>query len=417
MDTDLISQLTLKDTNQTIDEDTDLLITPITSHASNRSAASSILSKLNPPTRTITLDGFQSKITALEAEIAALLFDRSRLDVSWDEKFIPDNQYYPQAQKLAQKRAVLAEQLWAETVNLRNTSISQRVAKPITPGNDGVFYPQRINLYRDPLPTGKAIHRGGHGRLRREAIEIYGSDHKAPRVPGQRRLNGASVIVPIPQLYCPVYKTWFGHDEMTPAHILPQRISIAQVDYYFGAGFGSRKHSFDNCLFVHQEIDALMAQGLLVFVPAAPVALSPDGRQLNWKVKILRKKTVGSRKLVAIPGKTLKSMDGAELHWKNENRPSTRFLYFHYLISHLRNKEQAHLGFAEDWEEMVKSGAFSQLGPFWNRAHLEAVMDYAGHVRDEDVARIAEGTTTAGGKKAVRELTTGEANEYVRRLL
>ena len=417
MDSSYPSPFPQKPTLQTTPSDTSLsLLTPITSHTSNRSAASSILSNLNPPARSTTLDEHQSKITALESSIKDALFSRSRLDVSWHENFIPDNQYYPQAQKLSQKRATLAEQIWAETVRHRNAAIASRAAKPITPGNDGVFYPQRINLYRDPLPSGKAVHRGGHGRLRREAIEVYASDLKAPRHPGVKRLNGASVIAPINQLYCPVLKTWFGHDEMGPAHILPQRISIAQVDYYFGAGFGSRKHSFDNCLFVHQEVESLMAAGLLVFVPAAPVALSPDGRQLNWKVKVLRKKQVGTRKLVAVPGKQLKSMDGAELHWLNENRPSTRFLYFHYLISHLKNKEQAHVGFAEDWAEMVTAGAFSELGPFWNRAHLETLMEYVGHVRDEDVRAIAEGTTTMG-KKVVRELGTGEAGEYARRLL
>jgi hypothetical protein len=391
-----------------------LEITPVSTIATTktRKKSDAILANLPSQAPSVSLEDLQSRVNKLESEIKTVNFDRNKIDVGWDEKMIPDNQYYPWAKKLADRRLALGEQLWAETVALRNKSIEVGMALNITPENDGSLYFPRLNLYKDPAPSGKT-QKTIQAQLRKDAIQIYGSDVNTAKVSGQKFIDGRSVIVQIPQLACPVLRQWFGEDEMTAAHILPAGMSPAQIDYYFGAGFGSRKYTFDNCLFVHKEIESFMLAGLMVFVPSKP-DMTADGRQISWKIKILRKKAVGFKKLTAIPGKTLGGLDGVELYWKNANRPSTRFLYFHYLISHLRNKEYAQLGSAEDWEQMLKNNAFAGCGPFWARGHLEGVMDFAGHVRDEDVARIAEGTTR---NSTVEEMHSKEVNEYARRLL
>jgi hypothetical protein len=354
----------------------------------------------------------QSKVEKLSSDHGMFLFERQRLEVEWSEHMIAPNLYHLSAKRLAERRFRVGEELWTETVNLRNEAIKEGSALPITLERDGSLYFARVNLYRDPKPRAKILSKGGQDQMRRDAIQMYDSGLNAASVPGMKKMKSASMIVNMPQLWCPVLRAWCGEDEMVAAQIVPARISIAQMDYLFGAGFGSRKYSFENCLLVNQEIEALMAAALVVFVPAEPD--QDTETQAVWKIKVLRKRVAGDTKLTSAPGKVLAQLDGVEMLWKNANRPATRFMYYHYLMAHIRNWEYAQPGFADDWKEMIANNPFATLGPFWNRRHLEAIASYVGYIKDEDLERMAQNTTSSA---EIETLSTNEANEYVRRTL
>ena len=114
-------------------------------------------------------------------------------------------------------------------------------------------------------------------------------------------------------------------------------------------------------------------------------------------------------------GKTnLKALDGKEPSFKNDHRPASRFLYYHFVITLLRNKRDRQPGCDKFAVELPTGRPFATIGRYMRESMLLVLAKNAGDLNPEEEARLLGG----GGETFVEEakLTDSEESEVARRV-
>jgi hypothetical protein len=232
---------------------------------------------------------------------------------------------------------------------------------------------------------------------RRDAIEYYsaaGSDHG--RSPG---------IV-----WCHATRRWCPSRDVTAAHIVPFFLDLSTLAEIL---FGTKSDTLEkpgNTLMLSNILKRWFDQYHLIVVPVNPQ--EPTIRR--WKVDIISNDIANATVYVTGNGTgiTVKDIEGQELMFLNEKRPTARFLYFHFIMAMVRIKDMDRLGWQKIWAKYYDNRPFATPGPYMRRTMLLALVTHFQVTDPNVVESFLEGQ----GFEAPMNLTTEEVEEAARRV-
>ena len=178
----------------------------------------------------------------------------------------------------------------------------------------------------------------------------------------------------------PLLAGYYDSTNFIAAHIVPYRLGPEVVDYLFGAGSGSRLNSPDNCMIIHRDAEHLLDNGSFVLMPADP----SESPIRSWKIRITNSAAINAD----VGRKYLRELDNKEVEWKNENRPAARFLYFHFVITLLRNQRDRTPGWEKFLAELPTGKPFATMGPYLRKSTLMTLTRYARDLDAQNEAKI-----------------------------
>ena len=246
--------------------------------------------------------------------------DEQRHHKKWCElehqiRHITDTQY-KKAQKEANVRLVsLGEDMWKERRKLRMLEEAANELPALGPDTEGAFTAVLMRLYKDPFGHGKRLS-SLQTRMKDEAIARYETFKGAPK-------SGRH--------WCPITQDYHEKDSITAGHIIPYSLGPEVVDYICGPGAGLRLNSADNCLPMESKVEKHFDKGHFVLLPVDPT----ESPIKQWKVQVTNDSALD--RLVGNYGEELRDYQGRILVWQNEERPAARFLYYHFVVTLLRN--------------------------------------------------------------------------------
>ena len=88
---------------------------------------------------------------------------------------------------------------------------------------------------------------------------------------------------------------------------------------------------------------------------------------------------------------TLKDVDGQQVIFKNGRRPASRFLYYHYVVTLLRNKRNRQPSWEKYFADLPTGRPFATMGRYLRSSMLPALASSAGDLDAEEEARILGG--------------------------
>ena len=266
-----------------------------------------------------------------------------------------------------------------------------RVEK-LGPDSKGAFVATLLALYKDPHQSNKRSSTI-QTHFRETAIKKYEARKGAPSNK---------------MIWCCFNRQYFPVSNVRAAHIVPRQLGPELMEYIFGSGSGSRLDSADNCLLLESNVEEALDNGSFVLIP-----VDTDERPiLRWKIKITNHAAMNT----PVMGGKLREFDNQELIFKNENRPASRFLYYHFVVTLLRNKRDRQPGWEQCLTELRTGKPFATMGRYMRESMLLALAKSANDLDPEDEARLLGGN---GGETFVEEqkLTEMEEAEVARRAL
>ena len=315
---------------------------------------------------------------------------RSLLDAESEDKNLTESAYKKEIKETNKRIISLGENLWKQNQLLREIKEEKGTAPELGPDSRGAFVHVLLSLYEDPWKSGKRSS-SGHGKMREEAIKEYEVESDAQEG----------------KLWCAISGGFFDKSQMKAGHIVPHRLGAEAVDYIFGQGSGSRISSADNCILMHASVGTQFDNGSFVLLPVDP-AEKPIKR---WKIQMTNKSAIN-----ADMGRTfLKNLDGGEVQFKNSKRPAARFLYFHFVVTLLRNKRDRN----PNWEYYLTSlptgKPFATMGPYLRKSMLLVLAKAAGDLYNEEEVNLLgkEGAEVFADEK---QLLHSEEQELARRV-
>ncbi|KAL8774780.1 MAG: hypothetical protein Q9209_000719 [Squamulea sp. 1 TL-2023] len=315
------------------------------------------------------------KIEEVEVDIEEQKLEKEWLDMEKDEKKLRDKDYQL-GHRSANKRIIsLGDTLWSQNQALRRLDEQQGKAPELGP---------------DTEARSKSV----QSAMRAAALEVYKPHLGAPD-DGQGRL------------WCPIAKDYFMPSSMKTAHIVPNSLGPELVDYLFHPGSSSRLHTADNALFVYRDVETSMDNGNFVILPVDATE-KPIKR---WKIQMTNNAAANSD----MGRKTLKELHGTELIFKTDARPAARFLYYHFVITLLRNKRNRQPGWEQYLKELPTGRPFATMGPYLRRSMLMVLARHATDLSKEEESRImGDGEETYEEEEKLAE---SEEVEVARRIM
>lgn len=169
---------------------------------------------------------------------------------------------------------------------------------------------------------------------------------------------------------------------MRAAHIVPRALQAELVDYIFGVRTGSRLNTADNYLIIHQQAEHALNNENFVLVPAK----LNESPLRTWTLKLFNTAAINHD----FSRKSLRDYDNEHLVFKNDNRPAARFLYYHFVVTLLRNKRDRQPGWKKFCIELLTGKPFATSELYIRQSMLMALAKMAGDVDDEAKARLLE---------------------------
>ena len=135
-------------------------------------------------------------------------------------------------------------------------------------------------------------------------------------------------------VWCPISKKYHISDNIKAAHIVPYVIGDISCAYLFGEDI-STGHLMNprNGILMHNFFEQAMDKAQISIVPVNEKdPISSELMVVVFDRELLKRES--------LPGFDFdwNSLDGLVLEFRNENRPSLRYLYFNYLLTLLRRR-------------------------------------------------------------------------------
>lgn len=332
------------------------------------------------------------RMSELEEDREELQLEKICLDMEKARGTLREKDYRKAHQKDNARIISTGDKLWDLTRRVREDESDPDQLRMITPDAEGAFVNTLLKLYIDPMVSRKRSSTA-QSNMRRAAIERYGSLLDAP--------NGT--------LWCPINKQYVDAQGMRAAHIVPASIGPEVVDYIFGPGSGSRLFSADNCLMMHQWAERLFDRGCFVLIPTD----SNESPIKRWTIKLVN--NAAKDKSLADLGDAgkLSSLDNTELEFKNDSRPATRFLYYHLVVTLLRNRRNRQPGWEKSWTELKTRQPWATTGPYLRKSMLLALARQVDDVAESDIETLFADRGTFDGEGLIKR----EEDEVARRVL
>lgn len=301
------------------------------------------------------------KIEDLSVDLEEQKLHKTWLDIEHAEQKLTDKSYRSAHRSTNQRIISIGDDLWKERQGLQRIEEQAGKTAPIGPDAKGAFIFTLLALYKDPNVSAKRSS-AVQTEMRRSSIAKYESEKDAPKG----------------KLWCPISRDYYDAANMKAAHIIPRSLGPGLVDYVFGPGTCSRLDKSDNCLIIHKSVERLFDNGCFVLLPAN-LTESPIK---TWKIQMTNLSAQNSD----MGRKFLADLDGERVMFKNENRPAARFLYYHFVVTLLRNKRDRQPGWEIYCVELPTGKPFATPGRYLRQSMLLTLAKSAGDLDVVDEA-------------------------------
>ena len=173
-------------------------------------------------------------------------------------------------------------------------------------------------------------------------------------------------------IWCPIYKDWYFHKLVRAAHIVPYKLGYQTMGDLFGEEQRGHKlmWSMGNGMIMHKHFEKAFDEFIFCLVPIEKPG-EPDG----WKI-ILIDEGKRHEKVNAI--NTWDFYDGTELQFLNKQRPSHRFLYFHYFFCIYKSLQERTPGWQIAREKSGTKKIWATPGPYLRVSMLQKLATVIG---------------------------------------
>lgn len=303
------------------------------------------------------------KIADLETEREEYMLQKTWLDIEHGEQKLTDSNYQKAHRSANQRIFRVGNEIWRQRQAAREEEEQSGKALLLGPDSTGAFVYALLALYKDPHVSSKRS-TAEQTELRRSALITYESAKGAKRG----------------KLWCPITRDYFDEQALRAAHIVPRALGAGLVDYIFGVGTGSRLNTSDNCMMIHKDAERALNNGNFVLVPAKP----NESPLRTWTLKVSNTSAINSD----FGRKLLRDYEGEHLVFKNDHRPAARFLYYHFVVTLLRNKRDRQPGWEKFYLDLPTGKPFATPGRYMRQSMLMAMAKTAGNLDAEAEARL-----------------------------
>jgi hypothetical protein len=265
----------------------------------------------------------------------------------------------------------------------------------LTPDSDYAFAAALLRLYKDPKMS-RNRQSAIQSALRYDTIEAYAA------APTENDNEDEGF------LRCALTGEFDRSKRIRAAHVVPHAIGEELATYLFGPDQGLRLNRPDNCLMMHEDIEQAFDNGNITIFPidgsARPV--------MHWKI-ILVNSDARNQRLKLDTVKTVGDLDGKEIIFRTDQRPASRFLYYHFVVSLLLCRSREYPGWEELWLKYGKTEPWSTPGQYLRESMISALARCVGNVDELDLAEFVNPHSFSSSNR----LDQDEENEIARQVI
>lgn len=331
------------------------------------------------------------RIEDLQIQVEEQRVHKSWLDHEHMQSQTGDNHYRKEHRETNKRIASFGSDLWAENQELRKQEEKEGRVLRLGPDSKGAFIYTLLALYKDPNESRRRSSQV-QSHMKETAMTVYEAKKDAP-VMGK--------------IWCCISQDYFDQTNVRAAQIVPHALGPELVDYIFGSGSGSRLDTSDNCLLIHNTVERAFDNGNFVLTPVD----ASETPILRWKIQITNLAATHTD----MGRVSLKDLNGKEVSFKNDNRPASRFLYYHFVVTLLRNKRDRQPGWEKFSAKLPTGKPFATMGRYMRESILLTLAKNAGDLDPAEESKLLGGE---GGETFAEEekLTGIEENEVARRV-
>ena len=307
----------------------------------------------------------QKRVKMLEftADMQDVELKKAQYDIELGESKIDRGTYEKMFKEANKEISSLQTSIWSEQKARRKLLEDAAEIPPLGPDSTDAFCAVLLKLYSDP--DGKRS-KTVQTSLRQQSIQYYSSDKDAPK----------------DQLWCPFTKAYWDSEDLTCAHIVPHRLGEEIVSYIFGRGSGSRLNSVENTLMVKKSVEKLFDKSKFVLIPTD----AKENPRKSWTIRLTSSDSMHRK--VGAAGELLSEFEGKPLEFKNDKRPASRFLYFHFVSAlNLAKRDRVH-GYERFLRELPTGRPFATPGKYMRDSMVLALAASAGDLNEEEHVRL-----------------------------
>ena len=170
--------------------------------------------------------------------------------------------------------------------------------------------------------------------------------------------------------WCPVTGAFAPQSLLRPTHIFPYWVGEHIMKAIFGADFSHETLTTRNGLVVHESVAIALANLWIVIVPAG------RARSGRWKTRVIKKDLLTRH--IGFYKRTWQSIENQEMAFQGEDRPSARYLYWHYATARIHASARQPANF---WTDLIGPDCWIPDEQFirfdYLKAYIEVRQDFA----------------------------------------
>ncbi|KAK4458632.1 hypothetical protein QBC42DRAFT_185543 [Cladorrhinum samala] len=211
-------------------------------------------------------------------------------------------------------------------------------------------------------------------------------------------------------VWCHATGSWWAADVIEAARVVPL-FAGGDSDDLGEILFGSRSPPLPGdagkSLLLVGQIKRWFDSYHLVIVPVD----ATENPITRWKVDVISSDIQNTR--IAVPTLRGGDLDGKELQFRNDRRPATRFMYFHFVMALVRIQHVKRPGWQDIWARYYQQRPFPAQGSYIRRCMLLALATHFGPTE----MNVVESWIADHGFDSPLRLTDDESTEAARRVL
>ena len=335
------------------------------------------------------------RIESIELDQEELKIENEGLRLEKIEQAMDTKKYQKMRSKNYKRIVSLEDDLWCERRRLRKMREESGRVSLLTTDTDSAFAAALLRLYKDP-ETSRKRKSATQSAMRDESIKAYAA------------VPTSDDSTPAAYLRCSLTGEFDQPYRIHAAHIVPYCIGQELAAYLFGPDQSLRLNRPDNCLMMHEDIERAFDNGNITLFPVDPVSRP----LLRWKI-VLVNQDARNQPLKLDAAKTVGELDGRELTFRSEQRPASRSLYYHFVMSLLLCRSRDSHGWETVWLQYGKTQAWPTPGRYLRASMLSALARCVGGMDDAEVVELVKDHSFSSAQR----LDRAEEDEIARRVV
>lgn len=164
--------------------------------------------------------------------------------------------------------------------------------------------------------------------------------------------------------WCPVTRLFFSPSELRPTYIFPYWVGEHIMKLIFGTNFVNDTLTTNNGLVVHESVAIALVNLWIVIVPTgAP-------RSGRWKVRVVKKDLLN--RYMGSYNRRWQTIENQELNFQGSDRPSERYLYWHYATARVHASTRQPANF---WTDLLGQDCWKPYEQYIRLDYLDAYIE------------------------------------------